>query len=636
MTTLSERFAAIIRLVDLFKKANNYEAAATHVKTGLKANDVSEGEVVLLFEKLLEVQEVEFRVCLENVVDEFTTSGDFRAATRLIMALFIHHRNKNTDRIFSQLMVLITDRQGDLIALDEAIKPLMKAAANIQIQPRIEAIIADRFIVRGKYDLAMTIIEPGLEQAKQNNDKVLIEKYTRLSQRAKKLKKQDEKTALRLIKEQKESKKKAKEKLEKTKEKQKRENKGKQKQEIKDTKEENEKTGGGEKEQGQDSVEQNESAFVREREEISFHIVREEYCGHDCYVGFTKTNICPVKKAFIRAQDPHINQFQKLVDVCSKHRSLLGVEQAVKVGKENSIYLVTEVVYPVTYYFRLMCQQHCPRSLEEWWEIIEEQFWIIFRDIIHGLMHLFKTGYACGNVSFNTFVTPDGRGRLLPSLASPKPKDDIKELSQLMKTVISFPFEGNDDRTFIPHDLRSFLDLIDDIIKSFKSIPMLPEFLLDHPYFWTIGEKIDFCFKLRKLIKTDTVYVAIEKVLQTLGLFKNWNTVIVEGVYHKVLDKPNKSGYLSKYRTSVDIVRFFYAVYTHINEKEYKDLRGKKKLTDEQIEEALMGYFPNFYSDMFKCLCDCGGKRSISAEHLLKLSSVYSQAAERPIKARRN
>lgn len=81
-------------------------------------------------------------------------------------------------------------------------------------------------------------------------------------------------------------------------------------------------------------------------------------------------------------------------------------------------------------------------------------------------MHLFVTKQACGNVFYNTFVTPEGRGRVLPSMSSlDKKEEDLKDLVRLMDTVITFRFRdaaAESDFKFLPNGLNAFFDIINN------------------------------------------------------------------------------------------------------------------------------------------------------------------------------
>ncbi|KAK9715816.1 hypothetical protein RND81_06G191500 [Saponaria officinalis] len=200
----SQRLVIIRKLIDRLKEEKEYEIAANQVKQGIKANDVRDTEIPLLVDMLLQIQkqmfekEVEFMDTVEMVVDEFTTTGDFDAATRLIKAPFPHHLNMNSNSFLDQLNLMILYHHGDIKAFDTALERIM--SSEVDFRPRIAHIMGYRLIDTGlteAYDTAMTITEQGLKQAKKDKDEVMINRFTHLSRRIKKLKKKAHKSGHR-------------------------------------------------------------------------------------------------------------------------------------------------------------------------------------------------------------------------------------------------------------------------------------------------------------------------------------------------------------------------------------------------------------------------------------------------------
>lgn len=74
-----------------------------------------------------------------------------------------------------------------------------------------------------------------------------------------------------------------------------------------------------------------------------------------------------------------------------------------------------------------------------------------------------KTDFACGDLSFNSFFTSEGKGRILPTLEhmSKKDREDVKQLLQLMRNVLYIPSNGKPDIALNPpSDLTELLDII--------------------------------------------------------------------------------------------------------------------------------------------------------------------------------
>ena len=80
------------------------------------------------------------------------------------------------------------------------------------------------------------------------------------------------------------------------------------------------------------------------------------------------------------------------------------------------------------------------------------------RDVIWGLMYLFDKDKSCGNLVFNSFVNSEGEGRILPCMAAGKQKEDLKDLVDLMWSVIKLAFLRQSDMSFLPCHLKYFFD----------------------------------------------------------------------------------------------------------------------------------------------------------------------------------
>lgn len=63
-----------------------------------------------------------------------------------------------------------------------------------------------------------------------------------------------------------------------------------------------------------------------------------------------------------------------------------------------------------------------------------------------------------------------------------------------------------------------------------------PYFLVDYPFFWTVGERVDFIGKFYKLLKNRYFRYAFEQRHLSDQLFENWSEHF-KGVYIKIWSK---------------------------------------------------------------------------------------------------
>ncbi|PNX58765.1 hypothetical protein L195_g059352, partial [Trifolium pratense] len=100
-----------------------------------------------------------------------------------------------------------------------------------------------------------------------------------------------------------------------------------------------------------------------------------------------------------------------------------------------------------------------------------------------------------------------------------------------MKTVIAFPFSGITESLELPLELQRFLDF--EHSRCFSPA----WFVINCPFFWTVEERIQFAHELKMLIKLNLKFrYTIEACLEDANLFSNWNDVVVDGIYKKILD----------------------------------------------------------------------------------------------------
>uniref|UniRef100_A0A803L3N4 Uncharacterized protein n=1 Tax=Chenopodium quinoa TaxID=63459 RepID=A0A803L3N4_CHEQI len=322
----------------------------------------------------------------------------------------------------------------------------------------------------------------------------------------------------------------------------------------------------------------------------------------DSFMGSTRTNTTEVQKSFIVVDQAQINNFQDLVHLCLRHETLLKVDQSFKMMDDDRFFLVTsEDVCTLYSFFKRKISILSPKSNEAWWDAIKDLFRKVFRGVIRGLMYLFDKDKACGNLVFNSFVNSEGEGRILPYMAAGKQKQDLIQLVDLMRSVIKLAVPSQSDLSFLPNHLEQYFD---NVTQFHGSCPL--EFVIDQPYFWNTAEKINFTFKLRELVKENPNPFRL--FLDYHQLYQDWWQKL-QHVYIKLFNNSMKRKKTVKgYRNAIDIVRFYGAVYTHINELEYKQDRNNKRFSDEKIESDLAKIFPDFYVHMFSALCSCNQK----------------------------
>ncbi|VFQ71388.1 unnamed protein product [Cuscuta campestris] len=354
--------------------------------------------------------------------------------------------------------------------------------------------------------------------------------------------------------------------------------------------------------------------------------------------------------------------FESLRQLCASHRNLLTIFH---VARDDSAHiegphLLTERVSTIEEYFKrkLSCLEstvHTPITIEIWWQFIEHEFQCMFRDVVQGLLHLyFNCQRGCGHIAFNTFVTGNGEGRILPSMddneekgySSKDVEDDAKELTSLMKRVITFPFIDDVKKT---EDAELAVNLSSELVHFFnftcKGVP--PYFWLDHPYFWPVSHRVNFAYKLSRISKRDVwnFFFATQLEDVTCGSYEKWWKRL-SGPYYELWEKAEKgnneekeqelmkqvpSGFykLKPYKEEYDVIRFVGAVYKHINDLEYRtskdeECHGRKfrdSLADTDIEADLARFFPDYYTVMFETVCCCVDSRSINVGCLKEISS---------------
>lgn len=393
--------------------------------------------------------------------------------------------------------------------------------------------------------------------------------------------------------------------------------------------EERDKENGAEKEDKKEEERDKEMGAEKEDEVIepepqlnftfSFKLTRK---SENCFGGTQFSPRFNVEKSLINATKHQVDGFRELYSMCLQNAHLLRVEAVVQDPIDQRDMLLSESVYTIGDFFKGQLEKLGSNvTKEQWWDHIADEFKIIFRDITQGLMYLYlDTEHVCGNLSFNAYVTTYGRGKILPSLETPKngKADDIAQLKDLMVTVIFFPFHGKRTNDLkLPLELRIFLDF------DHQQCMSSAWFLIDSPFFWPMEKRIQFAHNMKKLLKdNEDIFNSFEKCLSERCWFLNWHET-PEDVFCELM-KYSRAGYHDR----SDIFRFFSASYGHVNDRKYEKYRFGKKYKDAEIEDVLRNYFPDFYVKMWECLLHCAEK-SVNAkddvlrkEHLMKVSNI--------------
>ncbi|KAL6538427.1 hypothetical protein OROGR_012415 [Orobanche gracilis] len=291
--------------------------------------------------------------------------------------------------------------------------------------------------------------------------------------------------------------------------------------------------------------------------------------------------------SLIAATERQIRGFEELNKLCSEHGNLLSVFHLAS-RESSDDELMVEKVCPIEDYFEKEFTKNfadCGGQVTSkmWWDHIEKKFQRIFRGVIQGLIYLYRNGKVCGNLyrsdmtCCNIFVTAhSGEGRTLPSL-DPEQKAD-NDVTDLVVAMTSW---------------SSLLNL---------NVPMF--LLIDHPYFWTIEERVIFMYRWHRVVKRDRLRDEIIGACEVmLSEYDEWWTIL-DGRYKEIYKKAeNATNAVSPYRHPIDIIRFYHAAYTHVNDKEYGG--HVVAFSDAQIDKDLTKFFPSYYIDMFEAFCHC-------------------------------
>lgn len=368
--------------------------------------------------------------------------------------------------------------------------------------------------------------------------------------------------------------------------------------------------------------------------DVSFKFVYDE----ETSLGAMESENIELTKSLLPISEVQKIRFLALEQLCSSHPNLLTVVHVLRLRPDMQVMMIVELVYSFQSFFKEKFREFSLKTTVTkagWWNWVKDIFRIYFRDVIRALLYLNSRKQACGNLSFNMFATNAGHGRILPSMiADVQGNADLKDLISQMKTSINFPFLDDErdklEEYAVPADLIKFLNRT-----KMSGVPA--SFHMDHPYFWSKAEKFGFVMRLKDLIHMATFKLVLNFKLFERNHFKDWSTKL-EGPFLEVWRKgdPNHPSpapvegmvKVQPYAKRIDIVRYFFSAYRHLNDEEYKVFR-EKMYTSDEIEAELSRFFPDFYVILYECIEMCVREGTIKAIHLKELASCqYSDDGE--------
>ncbi|VFQ92778.1 unnamed protein product [Cuscuta campestris] len=296
---------------------------------------------------------------------------------------------------------------------------------------------------------------------------------------------------------------------------------------------------------------------------------------------------------YVPADYSRLTNFKQLRDLCCSHDTLLSIIHLASIPSTSYSFILTEPAHVLDVFFsseaECLWSLGVPKTPECWWSHIAPLHQSIFRDIAHALLFLYSRSQACGQLAFNAYVTDGQRGKILPSMAvDSRRKHDLHDFVMLMKSVILHPFpEATLDDFPLPLELKRFFSFIG--VKTPKRVPVW--YQIDHPYFWTVRERISFVHRFKAMMSSQKIlYAVLDDELCDMRAFDDWADNL-QGVYKVIWEKWGARGLKKKTNSEevqssglhaglsqkgwIDIVSFARTLYIHINEREYDHLRGK-------------------------------------------------------------
>lgn len=93
--------------------------------------------------------------------------------------------------------------------------------------------------------------------------------------------------------------------------------------------------------------------------------------------------------------------------------------------------------------------------------------------------------------------------------------------------------------------------------------------LVNHPFFWSKKERIDFIMGLQTNLKQDVwAESKLERTITRYASLGHWTTMVQGEVFMKILNRP-KVMKMKPYNLNhpIQIIRFMTACYKHVNDK---------------------------------------------------------------------
>ncbi|KAL8139872.1 hypothetical protein V2J09_005893 [Rumex salicifolius] len=349
-------------------------------------------------------------------------------------------------------------------------------------------------------------------------------------------------------------------------------------------------------------------------------------------------------RSFIKCLASQTANYEKLEYLGLNGFNILNIEDAEVIKNETCF--VVQPVKTLDAFFELELQNYWATSqqgmtdsenwtddiravvLSEWWQFIEVKFKKIFNGVVNGLLFLDSMGYRCGDLSFSIYITDEGHTRLLPTMYSiVKPDEDIHDLVKCMRRIVFRVCSSSP--SWMQNDLDHFFGFHNP--EKLKYVPL--RWLLNHYFFWSPRERIQFIHNLRHLKSRKTYKIfcgLLEEEMRKKDGNYFWFHELPDGIFLEIwrMGDPERCGLVQVFPyTNSDIITYMVAVYTHYNGTEYSEFRDET-LDAVAIERKLVEIFPNIYGlimDVLHALIEQRVRRGESIEDLNELLKDSSQ-----------
>ncbi|KAL6491788.1 hypothetical protein OROGR_034153 [Orobanche gracilis] len=176
-------------------------------------------------------------------------------------------------------------------------------------------------------------------------------------------------------------------------------------------------------------------------------------------IGRVKQGTISISSSMFKATEHQMANAESFIKLCSGHLNLVSIMQFVDFG-DGKCNIITEEVLTYEQFFKeefrlLKSKTEGDPTIQMWWGHIEPKFFTFFRGVIEGIMHL-RSLNICIDPNSDTYITPLGAARVLPSLELISKKNHVKDLLNMMKMVIKFPFKNNELKVKLPEELARF------------------------------------------------------------------------------------------------------------------------------------------------------------------------------------